>query len=145
MFELGAVMLRQDDRPVFTLRCHESGLEVPADLREKLRIEYGSLQDSPSELVKAIRGSLERDGRVAHDNVKTLLAQRKKRFLSRKFLENAQVRLDRKQIDGIRAHYTTVEDFLTADSAVAARKSGTPEFVVSALRGELSFKDLTVN
>src|SRR5260370_5213068 len=88
MFELGAVMLADDSRPVFTLRCKGAEKNVPADLLEKLRIEYNSLADAPDRLVSDIPANLERDGLIITDQILDLLAQRQNRFLSKLLLES---------------------------------------------------------
>src|SRR5262249_39790222 len=99
MFELGAVMLPSDGRPVFTLRSQDAHQEVPVDIKENLRIDYGSLSDPVEEIVDAIALAFERDGRPTHEGMKSLLLERRKRFLSRRVLENLQVRLDAKGIE----------------------------------------------
>jgi molecular chaperone HtpG len=144
MFEMGAVLLADDRRPVLTLRSRNAEKEVPADLRDKLRIEYNATSDSKEHLVSDIRSSLEREGRIVHDQINNLLAQRKKRFLSKKLLENAQVRLQPGQLESIMKNYSTVEDFLAADASTITRRTGVPDFLLLAIRGELTVKNVTV-
>jgi len=140
MFELGAVMLAGDDRPVFTLRSRNAEKDVPADLREKLRIEYDSVKDSVDRLVSDIRNGLEREGRIIHDQIRSLLAARKKRFLSRKLLESTMVKLQPAHTESIMRHYSTVEDFLATDPSLVSRQTGVPDFLLPAIRGELNSK-----
>jgi molecular chaperone HtpG len=144
MFELGAVMLVDDSRPVFTLRCKGAEKNVPADLLDKLRIEYNSLADAPDRLVSDIRANLERDGRIIHEQILDLLAQRKKRFLSKKLLESTPVRLQQSQTDSIMQHYSSVEDFLAADPSVVSQLTGVRDSLLTAIRGELSIKNAAV-
>ena len=75
-----------------------------------------------------IRGCLEREGRIVHEQIQELLSARKKRFLSRKLLETAQVRLQSSQTESIMRNYRTVEDFLAADVALVGRQTGVPTF-----------------
>lgn len=137
MFELGAVMLHEDGRPVLALRSRDSRHAVPADIREKLRIEYASNKQTVAELVAEIRAAIERDGQVIHDSIHDLLAKRGKRFLSRKLLESVAVRLDKQDIANLRKDFSTVEDFLAADLRSLAGKTQIAPHLLQALRGEL--------
>jgi molecular chaperone HtpG len=138
MFELGAAMLPDDGRPVFSLRSGNANTAVPADLKEKLYIPYGSLTDSVETLEAAIRSAFERDGRPTHDGILALVAQRQKRFLSRTLLEGLpHTRLGPQNIGGLMKHYTTVEDLLAAAPSEVARAAGLKEHVITAVLGEL--------
>lgn len=138
MFELGAVMLRDDNRPIFSLRSQDALTDVPADLKEKLFVPYGSITDPVDTLETAIRKAFERDGRIVHDGIKTLLAQRQKRFLSRTLLEGLRrTRLESNEITSLMKEYKTVEDLLAAEAAEVFRKTGLQEYVIPAIQGEL--------
>ena len=137
MFELGAVMLPADERPVFTIRSRLSTREVPSDLREKLRIEYGSLQDSMHQLTDELRNGIEKDGRIVHEQLRNLLAQRRRRFLSSKLLRTLHVRLQEAQLDSLLRQFRTVEEFLGAEPAEVQRLTGLQHFLAQALQGEL--------
>jgi Molecular chaperone, HSP90 family len=138
MFELGAVMLRDDDRPIFSLRSQDAQKNVPPDLKEKLFVPYGSIKDPVERLEAKIRSAFEQDGRIIHAGINALLTKRKKRFLSRTLLEGLRrTRLEANEMDSLMRHYKTVEDLLVADTAEIIRATGLPEFVLPALQGEL--------
>jgi hypothetical protein len=137
MFELGAAMLPDDGRPVFSLRGGDARKDVPADLKEKLYVPYGSLTDSVEQLEAHIRSAFERDGRPTHDGIQGLMAQRQKRFLSRILLEGLRTRLNGKEIEGLMKHYQTVEELLAASPTAVARVAGLQEFLIQGIQGEL--------
>jgi molecular chaperone HtpG len=138
MFELGAAMLPDDGRPVFSLRSKDAHTAVPADLKEKLYVPYGSLTDPVEKLEADIRSAFERDGRPTHDGILALVAQRKKRFLSHTLLAGLRhTRLGPKNIEGLMKHYATVEDLLAAALPQVARAAGLQEYVITAIQGEL--------
>lgn len=138
MFELGAVMLPDDSRPIFSLRGRDAKAGVPADLREKLFVPYGSIQEPVERLESAIREAFERDGRIVHEGINQLLARRQKRFLSRTLLEGLRrTRLETNEIARVMGQYQTVEDLLESDTAEIGRKTGLEEFVIQAIQAEL--------
>ena len=137
MFELGAVMLPDDNRPIFSLRSDVALKDVPADLKEKLFVPYGSIADPVETLEATIRKAFERDGKIIHDGINTLLAQRKKRFLSRTLLEGLRLNLKSNEIASLMKEYKTVEDLLAAEAAEVVRKTGLQEYVIQAIQGEL--------
>ena len=137
MFELGAAMLPADGRPVFSLRSNDARMDVPADLKEKLYVPYGSLSDPVEKLEEDVRGSFERDGRPIHEGIQALIAQRKKRFLSRTLLDSLRARLESKEIEGLMKHFATIEDLLAATSSDVARVADLQEYIILAIQGEL--------
>ena len=138
MFELGAVMLPDDSRPIFSLRSQDARQDVPADLKQQLFVPYGSIKDPVETLEAAIRKAFERDGRIVHDGINALLAQRQKRFLSRTLLEGLRrTRLESNEIASLMKEYKTVEDLLAAEPAEVFRKTGLQEYVIPAIQGEL--------
>lgn len=137
MFELGAVLLPDDHRPVFCLRSQDALKNVPADLKEKLYIDYTSLSDSFDNLAAELRSKFERDGRPIHKGLKDLLSQQKQRYLSRKLLENLGVRVDNKSIETLRSNYKTIEELLKADKLDVIQQTGLKDYLVEAMIGEL--------
>jgi hypothetical protein len=137
MFELGAAMLPSDGRPVFSLRSTDARMDVPADLKEKLYVPYGSLSDPIEKLEEDIRSAFERDGRLIHEGIQALLTQRRKRFLSRTLLEGLRARLELKEIEGLMKQFRTIEDLLATPSSNIAHSSGLQEYIVLAIQGEL--------
>jgi hypothetical protein len=138
MFELGAAMMPDDGRPVFTLRRGDATLPIPADFKEKLFIPYGTLNDPPEKLEADIRAAFERDGRITHEGILKLIEQRKKRFLSRQLLENLSwTKLDDAGIKRIMKYYLTVEDLLAAEPSKLVDHLELEDFVVNAIQGEM--------
>lgn len=140
MFEVGAAMMPDDGRPVFTLRAEGAILPVPADFKEKLLIPYGSLSDPTEKLENDIRRAFEKDGRVIHDGINELLNRRKKRFLSRAVIEELQVRLEDNQMRRLMQKYRTIEDVLDASDAEVAGNTSIPDFLIPAIKGDLSVR-----
>ncbi|MBD2681739.1 MULTISPECIES: ATP-binding protein [Nostoc] len=138
MFELGAVMLSDDSRPIFSLRSQNAREDVPAALKEKLFVRYGSIKEPVETLEMAIRIAFERDGRIVHDGINALLAQRQKRFLSRMLLEALRFNLNSNEIASLMKDYKTVEDLLAAEPAEVAQKMGLQKYVIEAIQGELN-------
>jgi hypothetical protein len=110
---------------------------VPADLKEKLFVPYGSIKDPVDTLEAAIRKALDRDGRIVHDGIQALLEKRQKRFLSRTLLEGLRFSLKSNEIASLMKEYKTVEDLLAAEPAEVFRKTGLQEYMISAIQGEL--------
>lgn len=137
MFELGAAMLPDEGRPVFSLRSSDAREDVPADLKEKLYVPYGSLEDPAEKLEEDIRGAFERDGRPIHDGIQSLLARRKKRFLSRTLLDGLRARLEQREIESLMKQFASVEDLLAVPPNEVARTAGLQEYIVLAIQGEL--------
>ncbi|HJP93299.1 MAG TPA: ATP-binding protein [Pyrinomonadaceae bacterium] len=138
MFELGAAMLAADGRPIFSLRSRGAVKDVPADIKEKLRVDYGSLSDPLDRIACDIAVAFERDGRIIHEGIRALLAERKKRFLSRTLLESSQVRLQPRQIELLMNNYVTVEDFLKANVADVVSLTNLSRLIVQAIQAELA-------
>ncbi|MCU0285819.1 MAG: ATP-binding protein [Acidobacteria bacterium] len=137
MLELGAALLQDDTRPVFSLRSQDAQKDVPADIKEKLFVPYKSITEPPEELEKSIRAFIERDGSIVHEDIHKLLKQRKKRFLSRTLLEQMSIRLEEREITGVLALFKTIEDVLGCDSATLGARTNLVEWKVSALCGQL--------
>jgi molecular chaperone HtpG len=138
MLELGAALLpEQGQRPVFTLRSGAADLPVPADLSERLRIEYSSPDAPVAQLEEEIRRVLERDGEPSHQGTRNLLEQRRVRFLSRTFLETLRVRFDAGEVELVRRHFKTVEQLLAIDRQTFARRTGLKGYFYEVIRGEL--------
>lgn len=137
MFELGAAMMPDDGRPVFALRVSSAKSSIPADFKENLFITYGEIADQTSEIERSIRRSLEKDGRIVHDGVLSLLKHRKKRFLSRTALENCPVKLSENQYSPLLGEYSTVDDFIQAAAVDVQTRTGIEEYLVQAIQGVL--------
>lgn len=139
MLELGAALFTQDgrQRPVFSLRSQNALKDVPADLQEKLYIYYDALDTSVENLEAKIREAFERDGRPIHDDLRTLVNQRKKRFLSRMLLSGLRTQLRPKELEGMLKNYATVEDLLAAAPTDIIKATGLDEYLVVAIQGEL--------
>ena len=137
MFELGAAMMPDDNRPVFTLRSQHSTLPIPADFKEKLYIPYGSLDDPVQKIEDDIRFALERDGRVIHDGVNQLLELRRRKYLSRTLLAKLKFTLTDGQIKLIMSKYKTIEDLVTARQDLLIDELKLEEYEVNAIQGEL--------
>ena len=137
MFELGAVMLADDQRPVFSLRSRDSQKDVPADLKHELYIPYSSLQQPVESLEQEVRSALERDGRIIHNHIEKLLPLRKRRFLSRTVLEKTSLRLTTEQLTKFLQHYTTLEDLFSASPQKIAAQLSLNEHAIAFLQQEL--------
>jgi len=138
MFELGAAMLPEDGRPIFSLRSKLAQNDVPADIKEHLRINYSSLSDPVDTISADIANAFERDGRIIHEGIRNLLSERRKRFLSRTLLETLQVRLQSRNIEALMNNFVTVEDFLDASIDEVVNLTGLSKHIVPALQGELT-------
>jgi len=137
MFELGAAMLPNDGRPIFSLRSKGAHHKVPVDIEEHLRISYGSLTDPVEAISADISSAFERDGRIIHEGIRNLISERKKRFLSRTLLETLQVRLQPKNIEALMNAFVSVEDFLCASVDDVVALTDLSRHIVPALQGEL--------
>lgn len=136
MFELGAVAISDRNRPIFALRSQAATAEVIASFNS---IIYSSLNQSVEQLTSEIRQAFQRDGRIVHEGINTLISHRQKRFLSRTLLESLpRTRLDSQEISSLLKHYTSVEDLLAAEPIAVARTTRLEEYVVLALRGAIS-------
>ena len=139
MFELGAVAISDQNRPIFPLRSQDAAAEVIASFSNQIHITYSSLNQSVEQLAWEIRQAFERDGRILHEGINALISHRQKRFLSRILLENLpRTRLDSQEISSLLKHYTSVEDLLAAEPIAVARTTGLEEYVILALRGAIS-------
>jgi len=138
MIELGAAMLPDDGRPVFSLKSNDSDQPMPADLKEKLRIQYGSLKE-PIEIIESqIRSELERDGRPTHDGILALMNQRKKKFLSRTMIDGLKyAKLQQNEVEKLLKNYITLEDLVDAPPNEVASITGLKEFIIPPIQGEL--------
>ena len=139
MFELGAVAISDQNRPIFPLRSQDAAAEVIASFSNQIHITYSSLNQSVEQLAWEIRQAFERDGRILHEGINALISHRQKRFLSRTLLENLpRTRLDSDEISNLLKHYTTVEDLLAAEPTAVSRATRLQEYVILALRGAIS-------
>ena len=139
MFELGAVAISDRNRPILPLRSQAATAEVIASFSSQIHTIYSSLNQSVEQLTSEIRQAFQRDGRIVHEGINTLISHRQKRFLSRTLLENLpRTRLDSQEISSLLKHYTSVEDLLAAEPIAVARTAGLEEYVILALRGAIS-------
>jgi hypothetical protein len=139
MFELGAVAISDRNRPILPLRSQAATAEVIASFSSQIHTIYSSLNQSVEQLTSEIRQAFQRDGRIAHEGINTLISHRQKRFLSRTLLENLpRTRLDSQEISSLLKHYTSVEDLLAAEPIAVARTTKLEEYVILALRGAIS-------
>ena len=139
MFELGAVAISDRNRPILPLRSQAATAEVIASFSSQIHTIYSSLNQSVEQLTSEIRQAFQRDGRIVHEGINTLMSHRQKRFLSRTLLENLpRTRLDSQEISSLLKHYTSVEDLLAAEPIAVARTTKLEEYVILALRGAIS-------
>lgn len=139
MFELGAVAISDRNRPILPLRCQAATAEVIASFSSQIHTIYSSLNQSVEQLTSEIRQAFQRDGRIVHEGINTLISHRKKCFLSRTLLENLpRTRLDYDEISNLLKHYTTVEDLLAAEPTAVSRATRLQEYVILALRGAIA-------
>src|SRR4028119_1645596 len=139
MFELGAVAISDRNRPILPLRSQAATAEVIASFSSQIHTIYSSLNQSVEQLTSEIRQAFQRDGRIVHEGINTLISHRQKRFLSRTLLENLpRTRLDSQEISSLLKHYTSVEDLLAAEPIAVARTTKLEEYVILALRGAIS-------
>ncbi len=139
MFELGAVAISDRNRPILPLRSQAATAEVIASFSSQIHTIYSSLNQSVEQLTSEIRQAFQRDGRIVHEAINTLMSHRQKRFLSRTLLENLpRTRLDSQEISSLLKHYTSVEDLLAAEPIAVARTTKLEEYVILALRGAIS-------
>ena len=139
MFELGAVAISDRNRPILPLRSQAATAEVIASFSSQIHTIYSSLNQSVEQLTSEIRQAFQRDGRIVHEGINTLMSHRQKRFLSRTLLENLpRTRLDSQEISSLLKHYTSVEDLLAAEPIAVARTTKLEDYVILALRGAIS-------
>ena len=137
MFELGAIMQPNSERPVFSLRSAESVVDVPADLRQNLFLKYNSPLDPVDKIESDLRTQFEVDGRIVNDAVKLLLSARRTKFLSRTLLDSLKITLSQGQIDLLMRFYSTVEELLGRSQAEVAERCKIQPYLTTALFGEL--------
>ncbi len=137
MFELGAVMLRNHERPILTLRSASSSKQVPSDFKEKLYIEYGALSDTLDTIVKSIKRALQQDGRPIHEGITKLMSMRRKRFLSKTLLSNLNFRMNEEAQEAILRVYQNLEDLLSVSAEQASRETKLPTYIVQAVQGAI--------
>ena len=145
MMEAGAVLMSNDERPMFAI--HDQTLnpkDRPADFGDLLTFSYESRDKGAEAIAEDIRQQIFTDGRLSNAALKKLCAMRKeehmKKFLSRSLLENLSdyFHVPGKDIEKICSHYSTVEDFLEADdAALSALKTGAPLMALKGLQEEL--------
>ena len=139
MFELGAVAISDRNRPILPLRSQAATAEVIASFSSQIHTIYSSLNQSVEELTSEIGQAFQRDGRIVHEGINTLLSHRQKRFLSRTLLENLpRTRLHSQEISSLLKHYTSVEDLLAAEPIAVSRATRLQEYVILALRGAIA-------
>ena len=137
MLELGAVMIPDDDRPIFCLTHTKD--DVPADIKDRIHIPYSRPEDSPDEIEAAIRTALAVDGRPKNEGVALLLERRTKRYLSGGLLRTADVvKLTREQINTLCGHFKTVEDLLGKTPEVISAETQLALHIIQAVHGELT-------
>ena len=141
MFELGAAMMPSDGRPVFTLRGSDATLDMPADLKDNLLVTYDSISDSGETLERTIRNAFERDGRIIHEDILSLIRHRTKRFLSRTAIDACPVKLNDAQSSALLGEYTTIEDLMAVTPAEVKSVTGIEEYLITALQGALRGRD----
>lgn len=134
MMELGAVLLSGDSRPTFTLRADDSAHEVPADIKDLIRMPYRSRTDPDVE--NQIKETITKDGRNKHAGISSLFAERKARFLSRAVLADLRLRLEPRQIEAVLARHHTLESVVES-SVDALTELGLAWRDADYLRGEL--------
>jgi len=137
MLEIGSILMRQDDRPVFSLRSRDASKDVPVDINDRLYIPYGYKNDPPDELCSAIRSSIIDGKKIVNEDILDLISARNKCFLSVTILENMRLRLSEGQKDSLVKSYSYIEDLLAdSDENIERRTKVEPHFI-PALRGEL--------
>jgi hypothetical protein len=140
MMELGAVIIKNDGRPVFLLRNREANPVIPADIRGMIHVNYTS-RENPVELIESdIRESFACGGRIKNEGINKLLSLRKEHFLSKRLLETLRTKLDTLEIERVMGRYKTVEEFLTEDTAKLIEITQIDSHFVEAIKHELEAK-----
>jgi molecular chaperone HtpG len=137
MFELGAAMMPDDGRPVFTLRSTKATKDIPADVKDNLVVTYGGPEETSQAIEESIRKAFERDGRIIHEDILSLIKKRSKRFLSRTAIDSSPVKLDGGQCEALLRYYTTVEDFLETPPDDVSAATKIEKYIVTALQEAL--------
>ncbi len=116
MLELGAILINNDNRPVFSLRGNDASKEVPVDINDQLYINYGNIDDSVEEMVNKIKGTIERHGKPSHDEILKLLQKRTCKALNFSMFSKLKIKLQDHEISSIVGTYSTVENFIESSS-----------------------------
>jgi len=127
MMEVGAILISGDSRSLFSLRS-QNAKPLPQDISSNLYIQYTNLDVDIKTLANEIKNAIIRDGKLRYADINSLLASRKKRYLSRTLLdgEALPIKLSSDTIDTILRRYKYVEDVL-ADELNFASKLGMNE------------------
>jgi molecular chaperone HtpG len=137
MLELGAVLLAGSGKPIFSLRGRSAKNDVPADLKSELYIPYGDISDQKSVIEQTIRSCLERDGRLIHDGIASLVSQRSRKALSKTVIGGLSYRLGEDEISSVLRNFDTLEEFVSTPRERIAKITGLKSYGVDALLGEL--------
>lgn len=132
MLELGAVLILDRTRPVFSLRNSQAAEDVPSDLSAELYVPYGGLGDPPEVLESAIRERFVKDGRPRDAGMRALLDKREKLYLSRTLLQDLPVHLGEEALARILGRYSTIDDLLAAPTEDLAAHAGVRPELLSA-------------
>lgn len=137
MIEVGAILMRNDNRPVFSLRSSDAKEPVPSDIRAELYIPYNLRADSTETISQAILAAFEKDGRSVHVDIDALVAQRKKKFLSKTVLKSLnEISLKNDQIVAF-MKITTVEDLCDKSAEDVVKITGVKKGIVDTVQEEL--------
>ena len=138
MFELGAVMQPNSQRPVFCLRGRDNLRDVPADLKQQLFLTYGMVTEPVEKIENDLRGQLEKDGRIINAGLQSLISRRRKRFLSRTLVDGLSTRLEAGQINALMGNFKLVDDLIRCSAADLGSRCKMPVDVANALMTELN-------
>ena len=137
MLEAGAILMRMDNRPVFTLRSSDAVDDIPADLKHKLNVNYNTPTDAADVIASVIRNEFIKDGRIAHEDLEELIKIRKALFLSRTLLD-ADTRLSDDEKNEIMREYKTVESFMKATPEEISAKTNVHRGIIMAAQDGLT-------
>lgn len=137
MLELGAVLFSDRNKPIFSLRRSNSEQEVPADIKSEIYIEYTNLQSSCASIEDEIKSSIERNGRVSHNGISSLLEINAPKALSKTLLLSLAYKLSDQESDSLLKKYHTVEQFLSTQATNIAAEVDIKEYAIGALQEEL--------
>lgn len=122
MLEMGAILMTDDNRPIFSLRSSDVETDIPSDLKHRIYINYGEPTDSVEAIAENIQNQLIKDGRFVHGDIELLMKLRKAKFLSRTLL-NSCTRLDDREKNAILKSYGTLEAFLADNHEEVSKKT----------------------
>ena len=137
MLEVGAIVMRYDDRPVFSLRSEDAKDAVPSDIKDKLYIPYSSPSASEEDIKSAILKAIMEHGRIKHESIEMLIKMRRTHFLSRTVCANLhRITLKESEINSL-MKYETIESLLQAEPEAIAKEVGIPKSIVVAIQEQL--------